>query len=336
MGGKIARMSHEEPIRMRVPLDPEEALRERARERLEPGEVLRGEAHDFAVSRKSTFGRPRPTPRPPFKMVGGKGRLLRELRKRVPARFDRYCEPFCGGAALFFDLYRSGLIPADSRPVLSDADPWVVRTLRALRDDVDRVVELLAEHQRRHSRARFEEVRRALGAIEQLGDAPVAAARVYLSKTAFNGLWRVNRAGEFNAPFGDYAAPAILDEENLRACGRALRNADLVVSDFEDMRPGQGGDFYFFDSPYVPASATANFTRYTPGGFSDADQRRLAAHARRLKEAGAAVLLTNSDTPLVRELYPEPFWRVERVEARGNALNSDGAKRGRVGELLIS
>lgn len=284
-------------------------------------------------------------PRPFLKYVGGKRRLLPELCKRVPKEIGRYHEPFVGGGALFFELRREGRIPS---AVLSDADERLVRTWRGVRDDPDGVLAALHEHERMHSREHFECMRTV---TDFATDALCAAWRIYVSKTAYNGLYRVNRQGMLNAPFGDYADPKILDEENLRACSRALQGVELVCGDFssiegeslldrdpEALRALGAFDevFFYFDSPYKPVTKTRSFTGYGPGGFTDDDQRRLAEHAAMLKRSGAKVLLTNSDAPLVRELYPEPFWKVERVEARGDAVNCKAEGRGKVAELIIS
>lgn len=269
-------------------------------------------------------------PRPFLKFVGGKRRLLPELCKRVPEKIGRYHELFIGGGALFFELRREGRI---NNAVIGDADERLARTWRGVRDDLDGVLAALREHERIHSREHFECMRTVTTFAT---DALCAAWRIYVSKTAYNGLYRANRKGMLNATFGDYESPRIVDERNLRACSRALQGVEIVHCDFEDLRPGQEGDFFYFDPPYVPVSKTANFRGYTATGFDEDAQRRLAEHARRLKEAGARVLLTNSDAPLVRELYLEPFWKVERVEARGDAVNCKGEGRGKIAELIIS
>ena len=272
-------------------------------------------------------------PRPFVKFAGGKTRLLGELRARLPEKFGRYHELFVGGGALFFELRREGLIRDGA--VLNDSNERLVRAYRGIRDDVGLVVELLQQHKAEHSKAHFYRMRESFK-DEAFPLHYMAAWLIYMNKTCFNGLYRVNRKGAFNVSFGDYANPKILDEENLRACSRALQEVEIRCGDFAVETGVDVGDLVYFDSPYVPVSKTALFTGYTADGFTEADQRRLAARAHHLKQNGAHVLLTNSDHPLVRELYPEPFWKVERVEVRGDALNTDGAKRGKVGELVIS
>lgn len=272
-------------------------------------------------------------PRPFLKYAGGKSRLLPELCKRLPAKFGRYHEPFVGGGALFWHLQREGLLKGGA--VLSDSNERVIRAYRGIRDQIEVTIADLAFHAKAHSKEHFYKMRAALR-DEAFPPYVMAAWLIYMNKTCFNGLYRVNRKGEFNVSFGDYKDPKILDEENLRACSRALQEVEIRCGDFAVETGVDDGDLVYFDSPYVPVSKTANFSGYTADGFTREDQERLAERARELKERGAFVMLTNSDHPLVRELYPEPFWRVERVEVRGDALNTDGAKRGKVGELIIS
>lgn len=279
-------------------------------------------------------------PRPFIKCVGGKGRLLEALMRRVPEKFGRYHERFVGGGALFWYLRREGRLSGGA--TLGDANERLVRTYRAVRDDVGGVIGGLYYHQMNHrsdgdgGKAWFESVRRSTP--DQAVDAAVAAWLIYLNKTAYNGLYRVNAKGEFNAPFGDYPDPRILDEANLRACSRALQGVEILNEGFEGLEIVNTifpGDLAFFDPPYAPVSPGA-FVGYVSGGFGEEKQRALAAHCRKLKERGVHVIATNSDCDLVRELYPEPFWRVERREDRGNSVNRVASARGPVSELVIS
>ena len=166
---------------------------------------------------------------------------------------------------------------------------------------------------------------------------PARAARtIYLNKTGYNGLYRVNRAGRFNVPFGRYDNPGFRQPEaieNLRACSRALRGVKLVVRDFGEVaRHAKAGDFVYFDPPYVPVSTTSDFTSYVPGGFGYADQERLAGVFARLAARGVHVMLSNSDTPEVRALYAR--FRIDRVLA-GRSVNSKVSGRGKVGEVVV-
>lgn len=272
-------------------------------------------------------------PRPLVKFAGGKTRLLPELCKRLPAKFGRYHELFVGGGALFWHLQREGLLKGGA--VLNDSNERLIRAYRGIRDQIEVTIADLAFHAKAHSKEHFYKMRAALR-DEAFPPYVMAAWLIYMNKTCFNGLYRVNQKGEFNVSFGDYKDPKILDEENLRACSRALQEVEIRCGDFAVETGVLPGDLWYADAPYMPLTKTAGFTSYTADRFSPNDQRRLAERAHHLKQNGAHVLLTNSDHPFVRELYPEPFWKVERVEVRGDALNTDGAKRGKVGELIIS
>lgn len=260
---------------------------------------------------------------PFIKWVGGKRQLLPELRARVPSKFGRYFEPFVGGGALFFDL-------APELASLTDMNERLVRTYRGVRDDVNGVIALLSEYPHEE---RFYYDLRAVD-IDTRSDVEVAARFIYLNKTCFNGLYRENKAGRFNVPFGRYTNPTICDEEALRACSEALKGAHIAVLDFEAaVADAEAGDFVYFDPPYVPLTATSNFTSYTSGGFTQADQLRLRNLALDLKRRGVNVLLSNSSTGAVRELYADGFV-VEEVSAR-RAVNSKASGRGAVKELLV-
>jgi DNA adenine methylase len=267
--------------------------------------------------------------RPFIKSAGGKRLLLHELRKHVPSSYGTYFEPFVGGGALFFDL-RSGCA------VLGDANLNLMSAYKGVRDDVDGVVELLRLHEKLHCREHYYAQRRTLLVDGRpVGHIENAAARmIYINKTCFNGLWRVNRKGEFNVPMGDYTAPNICDVFGLKAASMALQGVKLLCQSWEKTAElVQKGDFVYFDPPYWPVGGTSNFTSYTSGGFGPEDQRALRDCARVLRKGGAHVLLSNADVPEVRELYESAF-NVRRVQAN-RAINSKGGKRGSVGELLI-
>jgi DNA adenine methylase len=262
-------------------------------------------------------------PRPFLKWAGGKGQLLSELRCHIPARFGRYFEPFLGGGALFFDQ-----LP--ERGVLSDVNAEIIGCYSAVRDHVEKLIRALKVH--RYEADHYYAVRDT----DPDGLAPVerAARTIFLNKTGFNGLYRVNRSGKFNVPFGRYAKPHICDEENLRACSAALARVDLVVSDFEEaVMKAKTGDFVYFDPPYVPLSRTATFTAYARGGFGPEAQERLANLFARLVERRVHVLLSNSDVPEIRRLYAD--YRIETVRA-SRSINSKPTHRGPVSEVLVT
>jgi len=262
-------------------------------------------------------------PRPFLKWVGGKRQLIPSLVRRLPRRLDVYHEPFIGGGALFFHL-------RPQTAVLADANLRLVRTYRAVRDQVDGIIELLSGYP--YEKGFYLETRAR--DIDRASDVEVAAWFIYLNRTGFNGLYRVNRRNKFNVPFGRYKRPVICDEQNLRACSEALRGAAIVHQDFscvvDQARPG---DFAYFDPPYVPISATSSFTSYNHTGFDIDDQVRLRDMASRLKRRGVNVLLSNSSAPVVYDLYRDGF-ELEEVLAR-RAINRDPRKRGKIPELLI-
>jgi DNA adenine methylase len=213
-------------------------------------------------------------PSPFVKWVGGKGKLLGELCTRAPLSYRRYFEPFLGGGALFFRM-------RPKAAALSDVNAELIGCWRAVRDDLDAVMAALSRHRARHSEEYYYSTRVRWNAGHGRGDDTCAAERaatfLYLNKTCYNGLWRVNSRGEFNVPAGRYENPTILDRENLRAASNALAGQDIHVAGFEGVLDNAGsGDFVYFDPPYHPISETSDFTSYTPGKFDASDQARLS------------------------------------------------------------
>jgi DNA adenine methylase len=271
----------------------------------------------------------RPVPRPFLKWAGGKAQLVDELVARLPPAFDAYHEPFVGGGALFFRLVRDGRI---RYATLSDLNAELVDAFVAIRDSVDEVIDELSWYP--HSREFYYELR---AQDPSCLDGVVRAARmIYLNKTGYNGLYRVNRRGQFNVPFGRYKAPTYLDAANLRAVSLALQAVPIVCAPFASVLDrAQPGDLVYFDPPYVPLSSTARFTAYQAGGFSLDDQRHLRDLCRELTRRGVSVLVSNSDTPLVRDLYAGPPFAVGEVRAH-RAINSAGDRRGKLTELVVT
>jgi DNA adenine methylase len=297
--------------------------------------------------------------RPFLKWAGGKRQLLPELRRYYPASFGAYFEPFLGSGAVFFDLDAAGLL--DSRPaMLTDTNPDVVGCYLAVRDRVDEVISHLRQLAEGHARGgavhyyevretRFNPWRRELFAAAAPGAAPpypaeLAAMLIYLNRTGFNGLFRLNRRGGFNVPVGRYANPKICDELTLRAAAAAL-GRDGVTLKHESFDAAasraQAGDFVYFDPPYAPLSATASFTAYTADGFDDGAQRTLQRLMIDLAQRGCRVLQSNSTAPAIGRLYR----RNEDVKAAGlraltiparRAINSRAARRGAIKEYLIT
>lgn len=271
-----------------------------------------------------------PTPRPFLKWAGGKGQLLGELRQRVAeaSPFGRYHEPFVGGGALFFALCREGVL-GRKKARLSDNNANLIDAYLGVQQNVDEVIKLLEQHRTAHNRDYYYRVRAHVPAN------PIArAARIiYLNKTCFNGLYRENRKGLFNVPMGRYARPIICDEENLRAASLALRRAKVAQRHFRYvLDEALEGDLVYFDPPYHPLSATSSFTGYDKGLFSEESQRELARVFAALSDRGVKVLLSNSMTDFVRNLYGR--FRIDTVYAT-RSVNSRADRRGKVSEALI-
>ena len=272
------------------------------------------------------------TPRPFLKWVGGKGQLLPALLEQVnnAGAFHRYHEPFVGGGALFFEMYRQRRL-GRSRAYLSDTNPSLIEAYCAVRDELDKVIELLQGHKARHSEGYFYEVR---GQVPQ-SPAARAARIIYLNKTCFNGLFRENSRGEFNTPFGRYKNPAICDQPNLRAVAEALKHARIENRPFASiLDQAAPGDFVYFDPPYHPLSKTASFTRYDRSGFGEDAQRELASVFAELTRRNVKALLSNSYTPLIRSIYDLKKVTIDEVLASRN-VNSRADRRGKISEALI-
>lgn len=294
--------------------------------------------------------------KPPLKWAGGKRQLLPAFRRFYPPTFGTYFEPFLGSGAVFLDLCGSGRLHGRG-VVLSDTNPDVIGCYRAIRDEVDRVNAELRALAGRHARdgARlFYEVRdeRFNPLRERIFEDPdpaaaytpeLAAMLIYLNRTGFNGLFRLNSKGWFNVPAGRYANPRICDDDNLRRVAAALGmpGVRLECRPFEAvLGEARACDFCYFDPPYVPVSRTAYFTAYTPRGFGANDQQALSDVVVALAERGCRVMLSNSSAPAVRRMYATPAaeragLEIHRLPAR-RAINARADRRGPVVEYLIT
>lgn len=262
---------------------------------------------------------------PLLKWAGGKRQLVEVILASLPKKIDTYYEPFVGGGAIFFALSAEGRF---RRAVLSDQNRELIETYVAVRDDVDEVLgelSLLPHSEADYYRIRASAPRKA---------ARRAARMIYLNRTGYNGLYRVNRSGQFNVPFGRYQAPNICDEGRLRSVARALTGVELRVSDFAHvLDTARRGDAVYFDPPYAPVSPTARFAEYHHVPFDAAAQARLADAFGALGRRGVAALLSNSDVTLTRELFGG--FSLVTVPARRN-INSKASARGPVSEILVS
>ena len=268
--------------------------------------------------------------KPFVKWVGGKRSLLPELLSRIPKDFTNYYEPFVGGGALFFALQNEGRLnlAGGGQAFLSDINFDLINTYQVIQRDPEPLIHQLKQHARNHSKDFYYQIR----SQHQLDDRVEIAARfIYLNKTCYNGLWRVNSKGEFNVPMGSYANPAICQEDNLRACHRALQAVDIRTRDFRKLEAA-AGDFVYFDPPYQPLNKTS-FTRYAKDDFGAKEQSALRDLCLALHEQGAMVMLSNSDTSST--LYGGSIFNVETVKAP-RFVNSRSDQRGAVKELLIT
>jgi len=292
--------------------------------------------------------------RPLLKWAGGKRQLLPVLRRYYPARFERYIEPFVGSAAVFFDLHAAGRFDGPTVR-LADVNPDLIGCYRAVRDDPEAVITALAPLEREHRERgdacyydvrdrRFNPMRASLGAPGAAAYTPALAAMlIYLNRTGYNGLFRLNRQGAFNVPVGRYSNPRICDAEHVRTVARALAapGVSLDLAPFEETLGAAGpGDFVYCDPPYAPLSRTASFAQYTARGFGAPDHERLQAAVIAAAGRGAIVLVSNSSAPEIERAYTARAARragllVRRVPAR-RAINSRAALRGAVDELIIT
>jgi len=272
-------------------------------------------------------------PRPFVKWVGGKRQLLEQFKSLnlyPPEAFNpkigRYFEPFIGGGAVFFDL-----LPKIA--YLSDLNKELVITYNVIKKDVKSLIKSLKKH--KNTKEYFLEIRSKK--IEKLSDLEIASRFIYLNKTCFNGMCRVNSKGEFNVPFANNKNPLICDEDNLIKVSKALAHVEIKNQDYKKvLKMAKKGDFVYFDPPYYPISKTASFTSYNKELFLDKEQTELRDTFISLNKIGCFVMLSNSDTPFINKIYSGfRGIKINKVQA-GRAINSDGAKRGKISEVLIT
>lgn len=266
--------------------------------------------------------------KPFVKWAGGKSKLLPEIQKRLPHKYERYFEPFVGGGAVFFSLQ-------PEKAILVDINSELINTYRTIRDNLEELIIDLKRHI--YDKDYYYSLRNIDRTLEyeDWSNVQKASRFIYLNKTCYNALYRVNSKQQFNTPFGRYTNPTILDEENLRACSKILQNnVELIAGEFgiiESMITSK--DFVYFDPPYVPLSQTANFTSYSQKGFDETMQRELCSLCHRLNNRGVRFMLSNSSAPLVLELYKA--FNLQFVQA-SRSINSQGNKRGKILEVLVT
>ncbi|KKI98720.1 DNA adenine methylase [Prochlorothrix hollandica] len=272
--------------------------------------------------------------RPFLKWAGGKRQLITEITRYFPKGRFTYYEPFLGGGAVFLDTQ----FP---QAIVNDKNAELINCYTVIRDRVEDLIEALKIHKEQHSETYYYDIREQdrhaqlyanLTAIER------AARIIYLNKTCYNGLFRVNSQGQFNVPCGKYKNPSILDEGVLRAVSLYLskhKAIKFLCGDFEEAtQSAKKGDLIYFDPPYDPVSNTASFTGYDVNGFKRSQQKQLRDLANNLHKRGCRVMISNSATDFIKDLYSDPIYTIKIIKA-SRAINSNSLKRGKIDEVLI-
>ncbi len=266
-----------------------------------------------------------------LKWAGGKSQLIEQFENLFPPDFHNYYEPFIGSGAVFFYLKSKLRV---NKVILSDSNEELINCFIVVRDRPSELSEVLLSHRKRHSKEYYYEVRRLeSNGLDSVGR---AARMIYLNKTCFNGLYRVNSKGQFNVPYGDYNNPSIFDRNTLIQASQMLQDVDLRVMTFDKVLDFAGkDDFVYFDPPYIPLSKTSSFTQYSKGSFSGKEQKCLSEVFRILDLRGCFVMLSNSDHALTRELYRDYEKNIVIVRAK-RMINSVGSKRGAINEVVVT
>ncbi|MEE3719681.1 DNA adenine methylase [Tumidithrix elongata RA019] len=279
-----------------------------------------------------------PLVRPFLKWAGGKRQLvpviIPEIQKHLPKGSNRYYEPFIGAGAILLTLQ-------PKKAVINDTNAELINCYQVIRDAVEDLIDLLEDHKARNSEDYYYEIRekdRETEYIHTISKEERAARIIYLNKTCYNGLFRVNSQGQFNVPFGRYKNPSILDEAVLRGVSNYLNQnqVEILNLDFQDaVSTAKKGDFIYFDPPYDPVSDTASFTGYDVNGFNKKEQERLRDVANNLIDRKCKILLSNACTDFILDLYNDTKrYKIEKVPAN-RAINSNALKRGKIEEVLI-
>ena len=272
-------------------------------------------------------------PRPFVKWAGGKRQLIPILNQHIPETFDSFFEPFLGGGAMLFNILTKN---PNQKCQISDLNSDLILTYVTIQDKVEELISFLKNHSKnyfKNSKSYYYKIRDS----EPKNQIEKASRLIFLNRTCFNGLYRVNSKGKFNVPLGRYTNPNIVNEENLRSVSHFLKSKKIVIScrDFSSiLKDAHKGDFVYFDPPYQPVSSTANFTSYTNRNFTFDDLERLAVLCQKLDSKGCKFMLSNSNSEEVLEIFSKSNWKIFEMEAN-RAINSDSRKRTGHSELLI-
>ena len=268
---------------------------------------------------------------PILKWVGGKRQLLKDIKELIPKHITTYVEPFVGGGAVLFDLQPDNAI-------INDYNEELINVYRVVKEEPAKLLNFLEEHHKLNSEDYFYKIR-ALDRNDNyidMGYIEKAARIIYLNKTCYNGLFRVNQAGQFNTPYGKYKNPNIINRPTILAMSKyfnEMKSLKIGSGDYANTLKGlRKGTFVYFDPPYLPISSASSFTGYTDQGFGYEEQERLKKECDKLNKIGIKFMLSNSDHPLVRELYKE--YNIITVKAN-RSINSNANKRGEINEVLV-
>ena len=269
---------------------------------------------------------------PFLKWAGGKRQLLPAIKEYVPQKFSQYYEPFVGAGAVLFSLQ-------PKKSVINDTNRELIDCYRVIKDNPEELLELCQQHRQKNSQEYYYWLRGQDRQDDFKDRSPTerAARIIYLNKTCFNGLFRVNSSGQFNVPYGNYSNPVIADPAVIRSVSAYLNQRDVRIleGDFaKAVATARKGAFIYFDPPYHPLSDTSSFTGYSVDGFGEAEQIRLKKLCDKLSQRGCQVLVSNSSASFIKELYSAPDYEIVEVKA-SRAINAVASKRGRINELLI-
>lgn len=270
----------------------------------------------------------------PFvKWVGGKRQLLPELVKRMPKDgYDKYYEPFVGGGALLLRL-------APKNAVINDSNTELVNAWESIRDNLDELSELLLQHEKQDTKEYYVDLRATDrdGRITKMTNIERGARFIYMNKAGFNGLWRENKDGQNNVPYGSHKKLNLVTE-SFRSVSEYLNRSNVKIMNADYRKAvldANTGDFVYFDPPYIPVNQTSSFTNYTKDNFGLVQQEQLRDTALALAKQGVKVMLSNADVPLIKDLYSDLTFKIHHVKAN-RSINSNASKRGKVGEVIIT
>jgi len=263
------------------------------------------------------------------KWAGGKKQLIEQFKQYFPKNIEDYYEPFVGGGAVLFYVLQTH---KPKKILISDINEELINCLNVIKNNVEVLISKLKEHKELHNKEYFYKIRKLNH--KEISSIESASRFIYLNKTCFNGLYRVNSKGEFNVPIGSYKNPSIVMEQDLRLISKLLHNVEIKVMSFDKvLEYAKKNDFVYFDPPYYPLNKTSSFTSYTKDSFLEKEQKQLAEVFTELDKKGCKIMLSNSDTEFIKNLYNN--YKINLVQAR-RMINSDPTKRGKINEIVVT